>query len=490
MSRIRWLDLIILPIAVAILIAAWLEPWLVWVIRASGHEPGSPAPSAPVLLGVLLISGFVARTLLDRQVKQSRRWILLTGAAMLIGVAWITYGSRFPVAYAASLLDWRNSISPEAIVLVATALLWWRGIVLGRARAISDEGLERTFFNGLIALALLLFLNNFARYVPAEAMLASVLAFFATALTALTLVSLENARLRQTDATGPWLKVNRPWLVTILVVVAVVLCGALVITGLAAPDTLRDVLSALQPYLKALGDGLLTAIGGLFSIFFWLVSPLLPLLEWLARLLLTGLMGMLNIIHQLGVQINELRQEEVDSFLNSPTFATLSRGTAIVIGLIVIALLGLWALRRSGWLTRRNPDETHESIASRELLMKQLRDWLNRWRGKTVEAALPPYLPLNDDEARTQIRRVYQRFLEWASSIDRARAPHQTPAMFSDALGSNQPDQRDTLDTLTGVYERARYSIEPLTSAEARIAQDSLVTLQAASVIKSSSTER
>ena len=81
----------------------------------------------------------------------------------------------------------------------------------------------------------------------------------------------------------------------------------------------------------------------------------------------------------------------------------------------------MWALRRSGWLSRRNPDETHESIASRELLMKQLRDWLNRWRGKVSEAARPPYLPLNDDEARTQIRRVYQQFLEWAR-LDRSGA--------------------------------------------------------------------
>lgn len=490
MTRIRWLDLIVLPIAVAIMIAAWLEPWLMWVIRASGHERTELVPSALVLLGVMLISGFVARTLLDRQVARPRRWILLTGGAMLIGTAWITYGTRFPLAYVASLLDWRNSIAPEVIVMVATALLWWRGIVLGRSRAISDEGLERTFFNGLIALAMLLFLNNFARYVPPDAMLASVLMFFATALAALTLVSLENARLRQTDATGPWLKINRPWLVTIAAVVVVVLCGALAITGAASPDTLRDVLSALQPQLKSLGDGVVTALGGLFSIFFWLVSPLLPLLEWLARLLLSGLMAALNIIHELGVQINELRPDQVDSFLNSPTFATISRGTALLIGLIIVALLGVWALRRSGLLSRRNPDETHESIASRELLLKQLRDWLKRWRGTADEPAPPPYLPLTDDEARTQIRRVYQQFLRWASSIDRARAPRQTPASFSAALSDDQPDRRAALVALTDVYERARYSCEPLTSVEARIAQDSLVSLQAVSVIKSSTSNQ
>lgn len=489
MTRIRWLDLIILPIAAAILIAAWLEPWLMWVIRAAGHAPDSPVPSAPVLLGVILISGFVARTLLDRQVQRPRRAILLTGGALLLGVAWLTYGARFPIAYAVSLLDWRNSIAPEAIVLAVTALLWWRGIILGRARAISEDGLERTFFNGLIALAVLLFLNNFARYVPPDAMLASVLTFFATALAALTLVTLENARLRQADATGSWLKINRPWLVTIVAVIAAVLCGALVITGLASPDTLRDVLAALQPQLKSLGDVLLTLLSSLFSIFFWLVSPLLPVLEWLARLLLTGLMGILNVIHQLGVEINQIQPEEVDSFLNSPTFISISRGTAILIGLILVALLGVWALRRSGWLSRRNPDETHESIASRELLLKQLRDWLNRRRGRSPAAPPPPYLALTGDEPRVSIRRAYQHFLDWASSLDRARAPRQTPAMLSAALGEDQPDRRAALNALTAVYERARYSSEPLTSAEARIAQDSLVSLQAASVIKSSASD-
>ena len=489
MTRIRWIDLIILPVAAAILIAAWLEPWLVWVIRAAGHAPDSPVPSAPVLLGVILISGFVARTLLDRQVQRPRRAMLLTGGTLLIGVAWITYGARFPIAYAVSLLDWRNSIAPEAIVLAVTALLWWRGILLGRARAISEDGLERTFFNGLIALAVLLFLNNFARYVPPDAMLASVLTFFATALAALTLVTLENARLRQAEAGGPWLKINRPWLVTIVAVIAAVLCGALAITGLASPDTLRDVLAALQPQLKALGDGLLAVLSGLFSIFFWLVSPLLPVLEWLARLLLTGLMGILNVIQQLGVELNQIQPEEIDSFLNSPTFISISRGTAILIGLIIVALLGVWALRRSGWLSRRNPDETHESIASRELLLKQLRDWLNRRRGRAA-AAPPPYLTLTGDEPRVSVRRAYQHFLDWASSIDRARTPRQTPAMLSAALGEDRPEQRAALNALTAVYERARYSSEPVTSAEARIAQDSLVSLQAASVIKSSTTDR
>lgn len=489
MSPIRWIDLIVLPTAAAIMIAAWLEPWLVWVIRATGHDFTGPAPTALTLLMVMLISGAVTRALLDRPVNQARPWLWLTGAALLIGVAWTTYRAHFPAEYVAGLLDWRNSISPEVIVLAATALLWWRGIVLGRARAISADGLERTFFNGLSALALLLFLNNFARYVPAEALLASVLTFFATALAALTLVSLEQARRRQADAAGPWLKQNRPWLVTIAAVVTGVLLGALTLTGLASPDTLRDAVSALQPKLAVVGGLLLTALGGLFSIFFWLVSPLLPLIEWLARLLLSGLMGALGVLHQLGLSLNELPPEEVDSFFNSPTFVSISRGTAIVLGLIAMALLGVWALRRSGWLARRNPDETRESIASRELLLKQVRDWLNRRRTRSGEAAPPRYLPIEGEDARSHTRRAYQQFLSWASALDRARAPHQTPATFSATFSADRPAWRDSIAALTDVYERARYSSEPLTPADARIAQDSLIALQAVSVIKSSTSD-
>lgn len=490
MNRINWINFLILPVAVALMIAAWIEPWLLWAVRATGHAIDRPAPSALAWVAVLLISTYVTRFVLGSQTRHPRRWTLVTGAVLIIGVTWANYGAYFPWPWLLAVVDWRNSISPESIVLIVTAILWWRGIALGRTRPIMDDGLERTFFNGLVALALLLFLNNFTKFVSADAMLATVLTFFATALSALTLVSLENARQRQREQSGPWLRTHRPWLVTIVAVVAIVLLGALAITGIASPESLRDVIDSLRPNLAVVGEFLARAITTLFTFMLYLISPLLPLLEAIARLLMTGLLGVLNVIHQLGVEINQLQAEQdVNNFLNSPTFAMISRGTALVIFLFVLALIAVWMLRRSGLLSRKNLDETHESIASRELLLNQLRNWLNRWRARPGTSTSPPFLPLFGDDPRIRVRRAYQQWLAWAQLNDRARKPGETPVMFAAAFTHDRPDSRSAIDTLTQAYERARYAADTISPDEACSAETSLVSLQSASVIKSTSTE-
>ena len=490
MKRINWIEFLVLPVAMAVMIAAWLEPWLLWVVRASGHPPGSPVPSALAWLVVLLISTYVTRFVLSSQTRHPRRWTLLTGAGLIVGVMWFNYGARFPWPWLLAVVDWRNSISPESIMLIVTALLWWRGIALGRTRSLMDDGLERTFFNGLAALALLLFLNNFSKFVPGDAVLVSVLTFFATALSALTLVSLENSRQRQREHTGPWLRTHRPWLVTIVAVVAMVLLGALAITGLASPETLRDVLDSLQPNLVAVGEFFVRAITTLFTLMLYLITPLLPILEAIARLLLSGLLGMLNVIHQLGVDLNQGKfEQDANNFLNSPTFAMISRGTALAIFLIVLAIIGVWMLRRSGLLGRKNLDETHESIASRELLLKQLRNWLNRWRTTPVAESRPPFLTLSGDEPRVRVRRAYQQWLAWVQINARARQPAQTPARFAASFTQEHPEARASIDTLTQTYERARYAIDTISPDEAAAAESSSISLQSVSVIKSLPTE-
>jgi hypothetical protein len=237
-----------------------------------------------------------------------------------------------------------------------------------------------------------------------------------------------------------------------------------------------------------LGDALRSIIVGLASILFWLVSPLLPILQFFLRLILNGLMGALSILHQLGVEINQIRlQQDVDSFLNSPTFASISRGVAVVIVLIVFAVLAVYALRRWGVLPSKNLDETRESIASRQLVLNQLKNWLARWRRRPPAAPLP-YLPLTGDDPRVIVRRLYQALLAWAAARGQAREPHQTPAMYADVLTTLSPQSPAAIETLTEVYVRARYANEPLSPDDARRAAASLDTLQAADVIQSTST--
>jgi len=491
MQRVNWFEVISLPIAIAAMVAAWINPWLRWIIRAAGHDPFSPVPSALTMVAVILIGAFVTRVALSRRLRHTRGVVLGAGFAAIVIVAWFTYGARFPLDYLRALIDWQNSISPEVIVLMATALLWWRGILIGRTRVLIDESFDRSFFNGIIAFGFLLFLNNFSQYVPAADMLAAVLTFFAMALSVLTLVSIERTRLRQLEPTGSWLKLNRHWLATIAAVVSAILLGALGITGVASPDTLQRWLVAARPLLDSLGDVLRSIIVALASILFWLVSPLFPILEFLLRLILNGLMGALSILHQLGVQIDQLRlQQDFDNFLNSQTFASISRGVAVVIVLIVFAVLAVYALRRWGVLPKKNLDETRESIASRQLVLNQLKNWLARWRRRPPAAAPLPYLPLTGDDPRVIVRRLYQTLLAWAAAQGQSREPRQTPAMYADVLTTLSPQSPAAIGTLTEVYVRARYANEPLTPDDARLAAASLDTLQAADVIQSSSTGR
>ncbi|HTP08690.1 MAG TPA: DUF4129 domain-containing protein, partial [Anaerolineae bacterium] len=317
---------------------------------------------------------------------------------------------------------------------------------------------------------------------------AAVLVFFATALSTLTIVNVELARAQQPEA-GSWLNRQRHWFAIILGVVSAILLGGLLIASIVSPDVMRQFISSIGPALSTVANALVNVLRPLLTFFFWLISPLVPLLQAVLRVILQGFMGVLQVLQQLGVQLNLLRaQQDIQSFLDSPEFATFSRGTAVAVLLVLFALAAILALRRSGLLSRRNPDETRESIASRELLIDQLKNLLNRLRRKR-EVDRGVYLPLSGDDARRVVRQAYQEFLEWARLRNHARVPYQTPDRYAQRLSSWSEELREPVGDLTALYLRARYASDVLTSDEAHRAQAALVRLQETPVIQSPLTE-
>jgi hypothetical protein len=147
-------------------------------------------------------------------------------------------------------------------------------------------------------------------------------------------------------------------------------------------------------------------------------------------------------------------------------------------------LIIVWALVRSGLLSRRSYDETRENIASRELLIGQLKHLLSRLRPRRTQPH-SLYLPLDGADPRFAIRRAYQEFLEWTRVRMRPRAPHQTPLTYAEKLGNLSAAQQEPVGVLTALYLRARYANDELTPAEAQAAHDALVRLQAPPVIQS-----
>jgi len=483
MKRIDWLQFIILPVAIAVMVVAWVAPWAQWIVLSTGVDRVGVAPPPALMLLVILVSMVVTRHAL-RQARYQRRQIVLGGLLAIMIVTALTYRLFAPAAFLRHLVDWQNSVAPELVVGLVTAALWWRGILVGRSQSLIDENLERTFLNGVLALSFLILVNHFSRRIAPLDMLAAVLIFFATALSTLTVVNIELARVQQSEA-GSWLKRQRHWFATILAVVGAILLGGLFITGLFSPDTLRQFFSLIGPAFSTVANALVEVLRPLFTFFFWLISPLVPILQFFLRILLEGILAMLRVVHQIGLQINLARAEQnVQSFLDSPEFATFSRGTAVALLLILFGLLAIWALYRSGLLSRRNSDETRESIASRELLLGQIKRLLSQLRPRQA-STISLYLPLDGVDPRLAIRRVYQEFLEWNRIRVRARAPHQTPLAYAEKLRSLSLAQQELVGTLTALYMRARYAADPLTPDDAQAAHEALVRLQALAVIQS-----
>jgi hypothetical protein len=483
MKHINWMHFIILPVAITIMVVAWVAPWAQWIVLSTGGDRVGLVPPPIVMMLVILVSTAVTRHAL-RRARYQRRQIVLGGLLAIVIVTTLTYQSFTPATFLRNLLDWQNSIAPELVVGMVTAALWWRGILIGRSRLLIDENLEQTFLNGVLALGFLILVNQFSRRIAPHDVLAAVLIFFATALSTLTAVNLELARSQQPES-GPWFKRHRHWFATILGVVSAILLGGLLITGLFSPDTLRQFFSSIGPALSTVFGTLVGALRPLLTFFFWLISPLVPILQFFLRFLMEGILTLLRVVHQLGLQINLARAEQdIQSFLNSPEFVTFSRGTAVALLLILFVLVVIWALRRSGLLSRRNPDETRESIASRELLRGQWKHLLSRLRRKH-EAAPRLYLELSGDDPRQTVRRAYQEFLEWARVGMRARAPHQTPLQYAQRIGELSEARQEPVGTLTALYLRARYDTAPLTPDEAEAAHAALVRLQATPVIQS-----
>ena len=160
LPRVRWLEFLFMPLVLAIIIVAWFNPAVAWFMRATGPDRLAAVPAPLWMAGVILASTFVTRYVLTLKVKHPRLFIVGSGLAAIIVTAAVSYRGPSLMNYFRDLLDWGEAVSPEFVVLIAAAALWWRGILIGRSQSLVEENLERTFFNGIVALALLLYFNH------------------------------------------------------------------------------------------------------------------------------------------------------------------------------------------------------------------------------------------------------------------------------------------------------------------------------------------
>ena len=472
---------IILAVLMAIVAVAWLEPWVMWATRNAAPERTTPFVS-PVLMIVIVLSGALVTRLVA---ARSDTWKHMAGrvlAAALVAIAateLLSLGVRPPLDYLTGLVKWNGFFSPEVIVLVVAAMLWLRGILIGRADVLRED-LESMFYTGIVALVILLVFDAARPLVPFVDLFWSTLTFFIASLLALALVGPEHAHFWQRETSVVRLMLSRYWVLTIGAVIGLILLVALAFAGSAGPEALGVLRQAVLVVITGLAFVLQVIMSIVVQIIFLLLLPFMPLLEQLGKWI-GQIIEQIRLPSQLGT--NDPTLQTIQTVLSAESIANFTRGLAVLAILLIFVLFFLLVLIRLGHIPTRHSDETRESIASRQLILDQLKRWLAQRRGSST--ARPPYLPVPGEDPRSVIRRAYQALLMWAVDWAGKRAPSQTPTRYAEWLDHQSPAHQEPIDTLTALYLRARYADGALTSDEAQAAQEALVRLQATPVIQS-----
>jgi hypothetical protein len=458
---------------------AWLGVWVRWLVRlaAFGGERFAPEFPALLMLAIVGVVALTARLALNSPLPLplARGLVMGVGLAAVVGAQSAMYGPRFPEEYFASLVDWRLAfVPPELVVLAASIYLMWKGIAVGRER-LPHATLVRNFYDGFAALLMLFILNRFNPLLAAGEAVLPTLLYFATGLGALALSSFERTRRQQREATGIWLALNRYWLATAASVVGGLVLLGLIVTALVAPEAFaafNPVSVALSPYMKFALDLFALIVAAI-------ASPIFALFNFIFGRAANAPPPTPTPTPTPGPSGTPppsfgLTQTEIEQ-------AMMGRWLITLLALLGVFLLIAWfATRRF----RRQPeavaDETRESIASRELLMAQIKKLFSRPRPASAPP-VPPYLALSGPrgDPRLIVRRAYQTMLAWAQTVTLPRAPAQTPLQFAERLTRAAPEGREAIASLTAMYLRARYAADPPSLEEAHIAAGAAAQLKA-----------
>jgi hypothetical protein len=295
---------------------------------------------------------------------------------------------------------------------------------------------------------------------------------------ALALVGPEHAHFWHRETSMVRLVLNRYWLITIALMIGLIVVVGLIIASAAGPEVLgvlRSLAVAAITVLIFIVQVVLTIVVLIVVV---LLSPLIPLFQRLGPMI----DEVMKRVQPSWQGATDTSLQAAQSALNGEAMAAFARGLAIAAVLMVFLLSFLLVLIRLGFISSRRSDEARDSIASRQLLKDQLKQWLVRQRVRSAET---PYLTLMDDDPRSAVRRAYQTMLQWAIPLVGARAPYQTPSAYADRIAQAVPGQQDNLHTLTALYLRARYALDPIGLDEARTAQSALGRLQETPVIQS-----
>lgn len=439
-----WLEAILLPFTLAVMLTTWVYSGLhlFALLNYDGEDI-----LAPLSIGLLWLSAlFLTRWSLNRQwrARLGQAFIVGAGLAAIIVVVW----SRLPVyrQYA------DHSVPPLYLAIPVCVWLWWRGIVAGR-ESFHYQRVYQAFVVGVVCWVVILILGYLTLGAQASTYVAALLLFVFTALVALAIGSLATAQKAERQKTGVSLAVNRYWLALTGAVIAVIVLLGLLIAALVTPELVASFLQVVEPLLNLFAQLLYLVIVVFAYVAFLIITPLINFIRNLPHdSSIEQQPQMPDLLRQLGETAGG--QTPIPEWVS-----TVSHALLIIVALATVVALFALAFRKFYSSQEEGIDEDREFIGSWDLLKGQLTDLLRRLgaRGQGQDAVGPRFLPLEGQDGRRAIRELYQKLLSTTSEAGHARLPGQTPAEYSRVLAQWTPDIAEPLEELTSAYVEARY---------------------------------
>jgi hypothetical protein len=357
----------------------------------------------------------------------------------------------------------------DVIVLAILVLVWVRGLQLGRrSYSVHRAGL-RLRVGGLILAPLVVWLANTRLLWDSTPY---ILLFFLAGLTALALI---RAKEIEQNQRGVALALHPRWVTAVFLASLLIIFTAGTVAVIISGESANNIIGWLAPVwigLRLTGTVALTT-------FFYLIVPVLNLIEWFVNLIgrvlafispwlsaqwayLGKIVGKFFIDQRIplltensnGIVSGPLDIEGIEQLT-----VQVSRNGQIIIVLLVIAVILLVALlvtrlyRETAFTTRaseRLPSRIREDGKAGNLL-QQLLGRLGLWR---------------DWQTAVSIRRIYRNMLRAAEANGYPRLEAETPYEFLHTLAQAWPNHQAETQRITTAYVKVRYGELPESEEE------------------------
>jgi hypothetical protein len=458
-----WMAAIFYPLAVILMEAFWVSPWLNWL----GTWPLFPEPR-PVLsllsvVIVLLISLAVTRLVLKKD------WPLPVIQGTIIGLGVVTMlvvlAFEYNDGYTFLSGSWFGHIvralgstfsHPRTIVIAVPAMiyLWWRGIRLAQSTSIF-KSVYRSFLLGLVALIALIILWQITASSgqfqgPGQGLGWNVIAFFFFGLMAIAICHLYVMRSAMPKEEAALTSIKR-WLPVMLAVIGGMIIIGFGVASIFSPEffeTIGNAAGAVGRFLEKILDYIMIPLNYVFEAIFWLLRFLIGLLR--------------NDMPQQPGESGNISASpfpQVTPAEIPPVVTEIAKWTvlALVIAAVVFVLVKAISRFRDR-RAREEIEEIHESLFSWHGLRDDLRDLLKMMGQRFQRKGTAPGYHFNEnEEGMMDIRDIY-RHLQWEgnkSGIPRRR--YETAGEYKNRLERMISEGREPLDDIEKMYENVRY---------------------------------